>query len=134
MSRQALLARAQAAALAGMVDTCTVRRRTGESTDKLTGAVTPTYSTLYTGICRAQQRGAATAERARDVGEQQVLMLHIEIQLPMSVTGLQLADEVTLSVSQDADLIGRVFFVRDLAHKTDASARRMQCEERMALG
>ena len=30
---------------------------------------------------------------------------------------------------EDADLIGRLFRVRDLAHKTHATARRVQCEE-----
>lgn len=128
MSRTALLARAQAAAEAGMADTCTIRRLTGETTQRGSGDVTPTYADLYAGKCRVQQH-QARADR-QTPGQDQVLMLRLELQLPMSVTGLQVADEVTITVSQDPDLIGRVFLVHDLAHKTDASARRMACVER----
>jgi hypothetical protein len=111
-----------------MVDACTITRTTGRSTDTTTGAVTPTTSTLYTGKCRVQQQQAqATTE---DVGEDQVLLLRLEVQLPMSVTGLQVGDRITVTASaHDADLVGRVFRVHDLAHKTHATARRVQCLE-----
>jgi hypothetical protein len=128
MSRASVLARGRLAAEAGMVDACTITRVTGRSTDTTTGAVTPTTSTLYTGKCRVQQQQAqATTE---DVGEDQVLLLRLEVQLPMSVTGLQVGDRITVTASaHDADLVGRVFRVHDLAHKTHATARRVQCLE-----
>lgn len=130
MSRDALLARAQAAAERGMVDTCTVRRVIGEVTERGTGVVTRTHldPNPYAGPCRVQQH-QATADR-QDAGEDQVLMLRLELQLPISVTGLQVADEVTITASRDPDLVGRVFLIHDLAHKTDASSRRVQCVER----
>ena len=129
MSRESVLARARAVAEAGMVDTCTIRRVAGETTDETTGAVTPTYSTLYTGACRVQQRTAAASPA--EGGEAYALMLALEVHLPMSVTGLKTEDQITVTASEhDADLVGRVFLIRSLAHKTHATARRVGVVER----
>lgn len=128
MSAASVLARGRAAAELLMVDACTIRRKTGESTGA-GGVVTPTYSTLYTGKCRVQQDKAQAQQQ--DPGEAHVLMLRLEIQLPMSVTGLQAEDVVTITASaHDADLVGRVFIVRDLAHASHKTARRVQVMER----
>jgi hypothetical protein len=129
VSRASVLARGRLAAEAGMVDACTVRRRTGTATDPDTGATTPTYASLYAGKCRVQQ---ATAQAQQtEAGQDYLLLLRLEVQLPMSVTGLQVGDEVTITASaHDADLPGRVFTVRDLAHKTHATARRVQVIEK----
>jgi hypothetical protein len=129
MSRASVLARGRVAAEAGMVDTCTIRRRTGTSTDRDTGATIPVYATQYTGKCRVQQ-ATAQAQQA-EAGQDHLLLLRLEVQLPMSVTGLEVGDEVTIDTSaHDADLPGRVFTVRDLAHKTHATARRVQVIEK----
>lgn len=128
MSAASVLARGRAAAELLMVDACTIRRKTGESTGA-GGVVTPTYSTLYAGKCRVQQ--AAAQAQQQDPGEAYVLMLRLEVQLPMSVTGLQTEDEVTITASaHDPDLVGRVFLIRDLAHATHKTARRVQVLER----
>lgn len=128
MSRAALLARARAAAQAGMADTCTIRRRAGETTDENSGVVTPTWDDLYAGKCRVQQAIAQAAQH--DVGEDYLLQMRLDVQLPMAVTGLAVGDEITITASQDPDLVGRVFRVRDLFHKTDASSRRVGATER----
>lgn len=129
MSRAALLVKARRAAEAGMVDTCLIQRRISETTDDFSGVVTPTYETLYEGKCRVQQ-SSGQAEQA-DIGEAYLLILRLEIQLPMSVTGLEADDEVVLLTSvSDPDLPGRVFVIHTLAHKTDASSRRVQVQER----
>jgi len=120
-----VLARGQAAAEAGMTDACVIRRRTGATTDPNTGATTPTYTTLYTGKCRVQ---SSRAEAGReDVGQDFVLLLRLEVQLPVAGTaGLQVGDEITIaSAAHDPDLIGRVFRIHDLAHKSEATARRV---------
>lgn len=128
MSAASVLARGRAAAEALMVDSCSIRRKTGESTGA-GGVVTPTYSTLYAGKCRVQQ--SAGQAQQQDPGEAYVLMLRLEVQLPMSVTGLQPEDEVTVTASaHDPDLVGRLFIVRDLAHATHKTARRVQVQER----
>jgi hypothetical protein len=130
MSRASVLGRAQAAALAGMADACTIRRVTGTVTDDFSGTVTPTYATLYTGKCRVQQRLAQSTQE--DTGEDYLQLLRIEVQLPMTVTGLEVSDQIAITASIDADLVGRTFLIRDLFHKTEASARRVQCIERTA--
>jgi hypothetical protein len=129
MSRAALIGRGSAAAEAGMVDTCTIRRRTGETTDPDSGVITPSYaSPLYAGKCRVQQSVAQASQE--DSGEDYLLLLRLEVQLPMSVVGLEVSDEITITASQDPDLVNRAFLIRDLFHKTDATSRRVQCTER----
>lgn len=129
MSRASVLARGRATAEAGMVDACVIRRVTSESTDQTTGVVTPTYSTLYTGVCRVQQRDASASPA--EAGEAYALMLALEVQLPMSVTGLRTEDQITITASaHDADLVNRVFLIKGLAHKTHATARRVAVVER----
>lgn len=129
--RQELLIRGRAAAEAGMVDTCQIRRVTAQTTDDLTGEVDKTYADPdpYTGKCRVQQtRLPSSADH--EAGQDTIVLLTLEVQLPMAVTGLQLGDEITVTASQDPDLVGRTFLVRALAHKTEATARRVQCRER----
>jgi hypothetical protein len=129
MSRTSVLARSQAAAQAGRADTCTIQRVTaGGTTDPVTGYPTQAYTQLYSGTCRVQQH-QATAD-GKNIGEDEVFLLRVEVQLPMSVTGLAVGDLITIVTSLDADLPGRVFRIHDLAHKTEASARRVQCIER----
>ncbi len=128
MTRATLLARAQSAAEAGMLDTCTITRAGIRTTDTTTGAVTTPTTTVYTGKCRILQ-AQAQAQR-EDVGEDHLLLLRIEVQLPVAVTGLAVGDRITVTAAaHDADLVGRVFRVHDLAHKSDPSSRRPQCLE-----
>lgn len=128
MSAASVLARAQAAALSLMVDTVTVRRKTGESTNSETGVVTPTLSTIYTGVCKVQQR--AGIARPAAVGEAEVFVSRLEMHVPVSVTGIASDDLATVDTSaHDQDLVGRVFHVRELAHKSFASARRYSIVE-----
>lgn len=129
MSRGSVLARGRIAAEAGMQDECAIRRQTGATTDPDTGARTPTYSTLYAGKCRVQN---ARAEAGRtDAGEDFLLLLRMEVHVPMSVTGLQVGDMVTMTAAAfDPDLPGRTFAIHDLAHKTHATARRLGVVEK----
>ncbi len=134
MSRSALIGRARAAAEAGMADTCTIRRRdaSADVTDPDTGQVTAGYVTPdpYVGKCRVQQQQAQAQQQ--DAGEDYTLLLRLEVQLPVvGSEGLQVGDEVTITAAaHDADLVGRVFLIRDLFHKTDASSRRVSVTER----
>lgn len=124
----AALLRGRAAAEALMVDTCTIRRKTGETTDPDTGVITPTLTTIYTGKCRIQQQSGIA--RPADVGQANVFLSRLELQIPMAVTGVDSDDEAVIDTSvNDPDLVGRVFHVRELAHKTHATARRFQVDE-----
>ncbi|MEU4399777.1 DUF6093 family protein [Micromonospora orduensis] len=128
MSAAAVLVRGRAAAEALMVDACVIRRDAGTTYDPDTGYPTESTSEVYVGKCRVQQQSASAGDR--DVGEAALLLLRLEVQLPMSVVGVRVDDvvEVTASV-HDPDLPGRRFRVRELAHKTHATARRLGVEE-----
>lgn len=130
MSRASVLARGQAFAGAGFADACTIRRKTGTTTDDFSGTITPAYTTLYAGKCRVQQ--VTGIGRPHDVGEDFVLVQRIDVQLPVAGTaGLEVRDEVLITAAvNDADLVGRVFLVHDPAHKSEATARRVGCTER----
>jgi hypothetical protein len=130
MSRASALARGRLAAEAGMRDTCSIRRRTGITLDDASGQTTPTWTALYAGKCRIQQGIAQAAEE--EVGEDYQLQLRLVLQLPIAVTGLKVGDEVTIVTSEDPDLAGQEFLIRDLMHKTDATARRVGIVERTA--
>lgn len=112
-----------------MVDTCTITRDTEVFVNEDTGGTTRTTATIYSGKCRIQQRTPAGA-RPADVGEAYRLMLGRELQLPMATSaGIKVGDKVTMTASRDADLVGKTFRVRELAGKTDATARRLGVEE-----
>lgn len=128
MTAQSTVLRGRLAAEALMVDACTIKRVTSFSTNDTTGVVTPTYSTIYSGKCRVQQ--TVPVSRPHDVGQAAVWLQRLELQVPMSVTGISSDDLVTITASVlDADLVGRIFHVRELGHKSHMTARRVQIEE-----
>jgi hypothetical protein len=125
MSAATVLARGRAKAESLMVDACTVQHATALVTDQETGVVTPTYTTVYTGKCKVQMPSAETAPRTTDVGEASVLVGHLVLHLPMSVTTVSPNDLVTVTSSGlDAGLVGRTFRLRGPSHKTYLTARR----------
>jgi hypothetical protein len=130
MSAASITVRGQARAQAVLMgDACTIRRRTGDGPAGADGSVAPTYATLYDGQCRVQQ---VTAEPTpADEAEDRKLLVRLIVQLPISVTGLQPSDEITITAAaHDADLVGRVFLVNGLHHKSEATARRVGVIER----
>lgn len=129
MSRDLLLARARAAAEAGMLDTCTTRRQTGVTHDDDTGATTPSWTAIYTGPMRMKQPSAQAG--SANVGEANVLLQQPEAHLPMSAPLLRPGDEITITGSAtDPGSIGRVFVVRAVPAHSQASARRYGVVER----
>lgn len=133
MSRASVLARGRVAAEAGMVDTCTIRRRDpdAEVTDPVTGVITAPYlpGDIYSGKCRVQ-RAQALAQQ-HDAGEDHILLRQLIVQLPIAAVGLKVGDEVTVTASaHDPDEVGRNFLVRDVEAKSEATVRRLQCTER----
>lgn len=131
MSRASALSRGRTAALAGMRDACTIRRPDGTgTTDPVTGYPAQSYSTIYTGQCRVQQ--AVAIARPHEAGEDHLLIVRFDLQLPVVGTeGLAVEDEVLLTAAvNDADLVGRTFIVTELAHKSEATSRRIGVIER----
>jgi hypothetical protein len=115
-----------------MVDSCTITRTTVTGTDPDTGQQTTSTATIYTGKCRIQQigQGGGTA-RPATVGEALVFQQPFVVQLPVATSaGVDNGDLVTVTAAtNDPDLSGRRFWVKELAHKTHATARRLGIEE-----
>lgn len=128
MSLPILVAAGRARADSIMSDTCTITRKTTTFTDPDTGVRTQTTTTLYTGKCRVKQNSASAS--ASEPGEALSLLLTLTVQVPMSVTGVEPDDIVTVTASQmDPDLVGRKFAVKDLAHSSHTTARRLGVQE-----
>lgn len=106
-----------------MADACTIQHKTGETTDAI-GNVVPVYTSKYAGKCKVQQRTGVGVGQPQNVGEAAEFVSRLELHVPVSVTGVVPDDLVTITVSLDADLVGRTFFIRELSHKTFLSARR----------
>lgn len=132
---------AESAVLAGrvlaeqqMVDACTIRRPDGtEVTDPNTGNVVPGEADIYSGKCRVQNR----APRARTPVAGEVIWPEhlVELQIPVGVVGIRVGDVALMTASSlDPDLVGRRFRVTSPAHKSQATARRMLCEEGGSVG
>jgi hypothetical protein len=129
MSASLTALRGQTAAIALMTDACTITR-TSQVTNLQTGVVTNTTTTIYTGRCKFQQLVTGGLARPVSVGEAEVWQLPLHVHVPMTVTGVRVGDIVTASASVlDPDLVGRTFWVRELFHKSYATARRLGLEE-----
>jgi hypothetical protein len=132
MSRETVLARGRVAAERGMLDTCTIERVTGQTTNPTNGVVVEQKTQIYAGKCWVQSwsplGGAASP---RTVGGQYLRLLRLELQLPVAGTeGLQDGDIVTMTfAAHDPDLLGRSFTVRDLQFKSDDTSRRIGVSE-----
>lgn len=114
---------------AQMVDACTITRRDGTSTtNSTTGVVTPNETTVYTGICRVQNR--APRVRSPIAGDAVWLERLIELQVPMSATDIRTGDGVTITASLlDPHLVGIKLRITASEHKSHATMRRVQCTE-----
>lgn len=128
MSAASVLARGRARAESLMCDACTIQHPTGFSAPNgVNGVLTPTYTPVYTGVCKVQ--GAASAS-GQNIAEAHVAVLSPIVHLPITVTGVVEGDVVTITAAAyDPELVGRVFRVMGPAHKSYATARRLVCSE-----
>jgi hypothetical protein len=115
-----------------MTDTCTITRGGGTRTFN---ATTGTYSTsggstVYSGKCRIRTRSLGfLRERQAEAGEEQVVLWPYTVAVPVSVTDLAVLDELTVNTSTDPALADVVMRVRVVSLVTNATARKMDCEE-----
>ena len=121
--------RAQAESL--MVDACVIDRQSGETLNVTTGQMTPTYAPVYSGRCRVQAPG--TQGGNPNAGEHQFTVLGHVVQLPIDATVYAVGDRVRITAaSLDPALVGRVFTVTSLMHKSHPTSRRLVCDEILA--
>lgn len=126
MSARAALLAGRRAAEAQMVDTCTVRPVTGETTDA-DGDVVPTYgAALYTGRCKVQ----ALEGQERDGAGGAITVQRYRVDVPAGSFVPAVGHVVTItSATFDPNLVGRAYRVVALLHKTAATAYRLAVEE-----
>lgn len=123
--------RAQAKSL--MVDACIVDRPVGLPVlNTTTGLMETTYAPIYTGRCRVQEQSGVQAANP-NAGERQFTLLGHVVHLPIDATVYAVGDRVRITAaSLDPTLVGRMFTVSTLMHKTYPTARRLVCDEVVA--
>lgn len=129
MSALAAVLRGRRHAEAQMVDTCTVRPISGETTDPDTGVVTPILgAAVYAGKCKLQSQKPfpSTPDAGEHVWTVEPLYLHLPV---VGSEQVRVGHEVLITGSADPANVGRVFRVRSGDRKTYATAFRPLVEE-----
>lgn len=117
----------QAAAERLMVDACTISRVGVAFTNPDTGEQTKTSIPIYVGKCQVKSLSGASPT---EPGEAHLLLLTLKLHIPVSATGVRPGDIVAITdATHDPELVGRTFAVKDLAHKTYATSRRLGVQE-----
>lgn len=115
---------------ARMVDTCAIVRPGGDPVfdDESGTYTTPAGSSVYSGRCEVQVSDGLNARQA-EAGGAEITVTRVTVKVPVSVTGVQVGDVVTITAAvNDADLVDTEFQVVGLHAKTYATARRLQVE------
>jgi len=124
-----LAGRREAEAL--MLDECTVTRPGSPVTDPETGDVTPSSTPVYSGPCKVQQTISQASNPS--AGGHQFTVQDSRVDFPVSAGPLAVSDSVTITASAlDPQLVGRVFRVDELFHKSFATAQRTRVSEVVA--
>jgi Family of unknown function (DUF6093) len=111
-----------------MQDACTVHRPGTPVTDPGTGVVAPSLTLVYTGKCKIQQTMSQASNPT--AGGHSFTVLNVRWDTPVSAGPFQVDDLVTMTASVlDPQLVGRVFRVAELFHKSGATAQRVRVEE-----
>lgn len=114
-----------------MVDACTIRPVTGETTDPETGVVTETYGDpVYTGSCKIQNQRLRYPETPSG-GEHQFTTAVTEIHLPVTSDAADVTVDhvVEITASFNPSNVGREFRVQTPDKKTFQTAIRLIVEE-----
>ena len=127
MSIASAVARGQRFAERQMTDSCTVRRRTGETTNPSTGEVTPVMTPVYSGRCRLIQSSPSGGQVT--VGEAVLTLSGSVLCLPVSAGGVTTDDVATMDASSDSDLVGRTLRITAPAHQSHGVERRFPVTE-----
>jgi hypothetical protein len=107
-----------------MVDTCVIRRISGQTLNTSTGAYVTTYTTTYSGDCLARPKMASDATAG---GLQHELRMY-DVYVPHTVTNVEPDDEVVVT-SGDGWLSGRTLHVRNVEGDSYSHHRLLSCED-----
>lgn len=128
MSAEAAVLAGRRAAESLMQDTCTVERPGEPVTDPETGEVTPSLTSVYTGPCKVQQTISQGSNPS--AGSHAFTIQDSRVDFPVSAGPFAVDDVVTVTASAlDPQLVGTVYRVAELFHKSFATAQRTRVEE-----
>lgn len=114
-----------------MIDACTITRPGATVTDPNTGDVTNTPTVVYAGRCKVQQ--TISQASSPTAGGHQFTVLDSRVDVPVLAGPLKVDDVVTVTTSVlDPQLVGSVFRVVELFHKSMATAQRTRVEQVVA--
>ena len=131
MSAADTLAEGRLAHLELMVETCTVKRVTGQTLDA-NDVLVDTFTTIYPvapalGICRAK---AFRMGHQTEAGQVAIQMRGYDVQLPWDAVGEILrADILTLTASDDPWVIGRPLTVTEVEYSGTQTARHLKATD-----
>lgn len=134
----AIIADGRREAEALMLDTATVRRRTGFTTqNETTGQEVPTTTVVFTTPCKLQSRSRLGDSfiGVSQYGGHQGTSLDIDIHIPLSKPPVLTDDLITVTspgAFTDPQMEGRVFRVLASPSKSFATARRIPVQEAVA--
>lgn len=119
------VAAGRAAAERLMVDTCTITRPGVASLNETTGVVTRTSTTVYSGACRVKPDAAPGESQS---GEREVVTRRFIVSIPITETGVDVDDVVTVTASDlDPALVGVELVVGGVVTGSHVTARRLVC-------
>ena len=111
-----------------MFDSCVVDRPGPVVTDPDTGVVAPSLSRIYEGRCKVQQTIAQSSNPT--AGGHSFTVQSTRWDTPVSAGPFAVNDVVTMTGAVlDPQLVGRVYRVVELFHKSGATAQRVRVEE-----
>ena len=111
-----------------MFDSCTVDRPGPVVTDPDTGVVAPSLTRIYEGRCKVQQTIAQSSNPT--AGGHSFTVQSTRWDTPVSAGPFAVNDVVTMTGAVlDPQLVGRVYRVVELFHKSGATAQRVRVEE-----
>lgn len=108
-----------------LVDSCVIKRQTGESFNSSTGVTIPTYTTQYSGAC-LWRPGMRTDEQ---FGEEQVELRFGTLFIPYDEDDPQVDDLVDMTSTRDGVLNGKQLVVRNVVTDTYNTKRALYCED-----
>lgn len=131
MSAESLTLRGRLAAESLMLDACTVHRPGAPVMNPDTGAVTASLTLVYTGKCKVQRTVSQASNPT--AGGHSFTVQDSRVDFPVSAGPFAVSDVVTVTASTlDPQLVGRVFRVVELFHKSYATAQRTRVSEVVA--
>jgi Family of unknown function (DUF6093) len=131
VSAAAAVAAGRREAEALMLDACEVHRPGPQVTDYFTGAVTTSSVLVYEGPCKLQQTISQASNPSS--GGHAYTVQDVRWDTPVSAGPFLVDDVVTVTAAAlDGQLVGRVYRVSELFHKSGATAQRVRVTEVVA--